>query len=118
MNYRSILFSLAALATLIGPAWADLESMKTRIPKIVELKNRGVIGEQPDGYLGLVKEDAAAKTIVEAENADRKEEYSRRAQEQGQAVDILAKVLGEARVRQEKPGRFIRKADGQWKKTE
>ncbi len=108
-------FSILVSVLIAGPAMAELESMKARLPQIVEMKTKGIIGEQTDGYLGLVKDDATAKALVEAENADRRQEYGKRAAVQGQSVEALAGILGEAIVRREKPGRFIRK-DGGWSK--
>jgi uncharacterized protein YdbL (DUF1318 family) len=111
-------FFLAALlgnAFFLANAHADLESMKARVPKIVELKDQGAIGEQPDGLLGVVKATGDAKAVVDAENADRMEEYKKRAATQKQKVETLQQVLGAARIQQEKAGRMIRDAAGGWK---
>jgi len=117
MKKGQLLTTVAFLA-FFGSAvsHAEIESMKARLPQIIELKTQGIVGEQPDGYLGLVKDDAAARAVVDAENADRKAEYAKRAATQGQTVEVLAKILGEARVRQEKAGRFVRGAGGEWSK--
>lgn len=104
------------LLTVNGFVFGDLESMKDRVGKVVEWKDKGVIGEQTDGLLGVISENAAARSVVESENKDRMEEYEKRSKSQGQPVDVLSKVLGEARIRQEKPGRFIRAESGQWVK--
>lgn len=105
---------LAALVTTVSIA--DIDSMRARAPRIAELKDQGAIGEQPDGYLGVIKPGGDAQSVVDAENADRKAEYSTRAKSQGQSVEVLARVLGEARIRQEKDGRMIRKESGGWSK--
>lgn len=99
-----------------GPLSAEIESMKARVLQVAGLKDKGEIGEQPDGYLGIVKDTPEARSVVEAENKDRKEEYQKRATTQNRSVETLAVVLGEARVREEKTGRFIKKADGSWAK--
>ncbi len=106
----------ALLALLSVPLFADLESMRSRAPQVAELKDKGVIGEQIDGFLGVVKNEGGAQSVVDAENKDRKEEYSKRAATQGQSLDVFSKVLGEARLRQEKAGRMIKGADGTWSK--
>lgn len=107
---------LLAMAILAFAATAEIESMKERLPTIVDMKTKGLVGEQPDGYLGVIKDEGGAKAVSDAENSDRRAEYGKRAAAQGQTVDVLAAVLGEARVRQEKAGRFIRTKDGQWVK--
>lgn len=101
---------------LASLSFADIDSMRARAPQISDYKDKGVLGEQVDGYLGLVKEDAKAKELMLAENADRKEEYQKRATQQSQSLEVFAKVIGEAKVRQEKPGRMVRKASGEWEK--
>lgn len=105
-----------ALAVLAGTAHADLESMRARVPKVVELKDKGLVGEQPDGLLGVVSDGGDAASVVADENKDRLEEYKKRAAEQGQSVETLMKVLGEARIRNEKSGRFIKGGAGGWAK--
>jgi len=106
---------LVALAFFAMAATAEIESMKARLPTIIDMKTKGLVGEQPDGYLGVIKDEGGAKAVADAENSDRKAEYTKRAASQGQTVEVLAAVLGEARVRQEKPGRFVKK-DGGWVK--
>lgn len=111
-----IFFLITSLTILSNSAWADIDSMKARIPQVVELKEQGKIGEQPDGYLGVVEASPEASKIVAEENSDRKEEYAKRAAAKGQKVEELAVVLGTARIRDEKAGRFVRKTDGSWTK--
>lgn len=111
---KKIILALSFL--LLPPAIADLDSMRSRAPQIVELKDKGVIGEQADGFLGVVKSEGNAQSVVDSENRDRKEEYQKRATAQGQSLDVFSKVLGEARLRQEKAGRMIKGADGNWTK--
>ena len=96
-------------------ARADLETMKARVPHVVDLKDQGLIGEQPDGYLGVVKAgNAAAKKIVDEENQDRQNEYRSRAKTQDETPEVVSQVLGQARIRQEKSGRFVRTEKGDW----
>ena len=120
--------ALTVLLLISSALFADIESMRARIPQIVELKDKGVIGERLDGYLGVVKSDADhagaggrtstpdAQALVDSENSDRRAEYTKRASAQGQTVDVLATVLGEARIRQEKAGRMVQDASGNWVK--
>ncbi len=98
---------------------ADLESMKERLPALVEAKEAGLVGELPDGLVGLVdasKADDKTKELVKDENKDRLEIYKSRADKAGQELPIFMKVIGEARIEKEKAGRFFKKADGSWQK--
>jgi uncharacterized protein YdbL (DUF1318 family) len=99
-------------------AKADLESLKARVPVIVSLKEKGQVGEKPDGLLGVIKSDPKVQAIVDAENKDRMEVYKERAANQGQDLETLMKVLGDARLRSEKPGRMIQDAAGTWLKKD
>ncbi len=110
-------FLLFAMAFVAFAATAEIESMKARLPTIIDMKSKGLVGEQPDGYLGVIKNEGGAQAVANAENSDRKAEYTKRAAAQGQTVEVLAGVLGEARVRQEKSGRFVRQKDGSWVKN-
>lgn len=97
-------------------SFADINSMRARLPKIVELKNKGYIGEQADGYLGVVEDKEGASSLVAEENADRKSVYSDRAKSQGQSLEVFSAVIGSAKVRDEESGRFIRNSAGKWTK--
>jgi uncharacterized protein YdbL (DUF1318 family) len=108
----TLLFASALFMTHL--AQANLKAMQERIPTIVKLKDSKIIGEQPDGLLGLIKEDPEATVVIEEENRDRLLEYTKRSTEQGQPLEVFMKVLGEARIKKEKTGRMIKDADGKW----
>jgi len=103
---------LLLLCGLSVVALADLESMTARVPQIVDLKSSGAIGEQADGYLGVVKPNAQAEQLVAAENADRKKVYEERSRAQGQSLDVFCKVMGQARQQKEPSGRWIKSPSG------
>jgi uncharacterized protein YdbL (DUF1318 family) len=87
-------------------------------PVLEQAKVDGVVGEQADGYLGLVKGSAPAdvKNAVDAINTGRRNEYQRRAQEQGVDAATYGAVAGQKLVDREPSGRFVRGADGRWAK--
>ena len=95
---------------------ADLASMRARVPQIIALKDKGVIGEKLDGLLGVVKASSKAKSVVKAENKDRLSVYKKRAKKGGTSLPTFMKVMGEERIKKEKPGRFIQNAQGSWVK--
>lgn len=97
-------------------AFSDINSMRARLPKIVELKDKGLIGEQSDGFLGVVEDKEGASGIVAEENADRRGVYSDRAKSQGQTFEVFSSVIGAAKTRDEQSGRFIRNSAGKWQK--
>ena len=110
---KTLTLAVAFITTL---AFADLESMRARLPQIKEYKAKGAIGEQADGFLGVVKDEGQARSIVDAENRDRREEYEKRAKSQGQTFNVFAAVMGEARIKKEDSGNMVRGANGSWTK--
>jgi len=117
------LFALFSLTPSLGIAGSSdvvaLSAMKERVPALVKAKDAGTVGEQRDGLVGLVKESVstpAVKTLIEEENANRKEIYSARAKEQGQDLEVFMRVMGDSRIDNEKSGRFVQNFDGSWAK--
>lgn len=110
------LFSIFLIGLQSTIVFADINSMRARLPKIVELKDKGLVGEQADGYLGVVEDKEGASAVVAEENADRKGVYSDRAKAQGQSVEVFGAVIGGAKTRDEQPGRFIKNSAGKWMK--
>lgn len=114
------LFSLTpALSRAAGVDAIALSAMKERVPELVRAKESGAVGEKRDGLVGLVNESSAstaAKALIEEENKNRRTVYEARAKEQGKDLEVFMRVMGDSRIDNEKPGRFIQKFDGTWSK--
>jgi len=112
-----VVAALAAGFFFSAPVFAgDIKArMKSRLPKIVELKAAGVIGETHAGLLAFVGSKKEAQDLVAAENQDRKKVYQAIAKQQG----TTAKVVGQRRALQiankAKPGEWLQDADGKWR---
>jgi len=80
-------------------------------------KDDGWIGEKPDGYIGLVRDDAPAdvKALVSDVNAKRKSHYQRIAQEQGAPLSEVEKVGGVTAIEKTEPGHYVMDASGRWR---
>jgi uncharacterized protein len=112
---RKIGILFVAMACL--NAEATLESLKARVPDLVKAKDAGLIGEQRDGMVGIVDSSQATpavRKLVEAENQDRLKLYRERAEKQEQTLEIFSTVMGEARIKGEKDGRFVQGLSGEW----
>lgn len=83
-----------------------------------EAKADGWIGEQPDGYIGLVRNDAPpdVQALVSDVNAKRRAEYERIAQRQGAPVSEVEKVGGMTAIEKTRPGHYIMDTSGRWRK--
>jgi uncharacterized protein YdbL (DUF1318 family) len=90
------------------------ERMRDRLPRIIELKAAGVIGENNQGFLSHVGDRKPDPALVDAENKDRKRVYEAIAKQQG----TTAAVVGQRRAMQiaekAKPGEWLQDAGGKW----
>jgi len=95
------------VSTLAFSAWAI---------SLDQAKEQGLIGEMPNGYLGVVVASNEASTLVDTVNKKRKEIYqdlARKNQLTMQQVTILA---GKKSLAKTQPGHLIQNAAGQWVK--
>jgi uncharacterized protein len=79
-------------------------------------KAAGLIGERPDGFLGLVTENAPAdvKALVDKTNAERRVEYEKLAAQVGTSVDAVEVRAGKQLIAKQPPGYYVMNADGSW----
>ncbi len=110
--------SLFIISLLFINASAFAESikarMKARLPAILELKDKGVVGEDKNGFLQFVGQKKEKEDLIAAENADRKKVYSHIAKQQG----TTAQLVGERRALQiaqkAKTGTWLQDQSGKW----
>ncbi|MBB5727487.1 hypothetical protein FHS97_003443 [Sphingomonas endophytica] len=105
------LVQIAALAAVAVPvaAWAQ------RDPAYAAARAAGEVGEQPDGYLGVVGSGSASlRALVSNINIQRKAAYTQKAQASGATVEQLAFTSGCNLIAQTKPGEKYRTPGGAW----
>jgi len=109
---------LMAIAILVSPAWSqDVKNrMKERLPVIIDLKARGVVGENNQGFLELLQGQTENKGAVAAENQDRKAVYEEIAQKTGTSVQVVGQRRAIQIAEKANPGEWIQTAAGQWVK--
>ncbi|MCL1094704.1 YdbL family protein [Shewanella kaireitica] len=81
-----------------------------------DAKAQGLVGEQTNGYLGLVKSSAEAKTLVSSVNAKRKSHYQKIAKKNNISLNDVAKLAAEKAIKGTKKGQYIQTASGKWVK--
>jgi len=81
-------------------------------------KADGLIGEQADGYLGLVTQNVPAdiRKLVAEVNAQRKAGYQQIAAKQGTSLSAVEQVGGNTAIEKTLPGNYVRDANGVWRK--
>ena len=109
------LFAMPALLVMLAglgwstPGWAiDLQTAKAR----------GLVGEQPNGYLGLIKPDAGAdvKAMMTDINGKRKQEYLAIAQRNNTELNVVEALAGKKAIEMTPSGQYVRLPSGQWTK--
>ena len=81
-------------------------------------KEQGWIGEQNNGYLGLVKSDAPAdmKALVADVNGQRKTQFTQIAAKNGIAEAEAARIFAREAAERTLPGNYIQNPAGGWVK--
>ena len=81
-----------------------------------DAKAQGLVGEQRDGYVGLVVANAPADIValVRDVNNQRRQLYQQIAQQNGIPVEQVAALAYEKAVTATQSGHFIQNASGAW----
>lgn len=107
---RPMLFTaaLAAAALTVTPAFAQ------RDPAYAAARAAGQVGEQPDGYLGIVgTATPELRALVNNLNIQRKKQYTDQAAA-GSTVQQMAFVTGCNLILRTAPGEKYQAPDGRW----
>lgn len=81
-----------------------------------EAKRLGIVGEQQDGYLGIVKSHVDAPKLILSVNNKRLQHYKKLAANNKLAVATVAKLAGEKAIAKTVKGNYVQSAQGKWKK--
>ena len=120
MNIHSILkiYILIIISLIVSSQFAiagDIKNrMKQRLPAIAALKTKGIIGENNRGYLGFVTSTIAQKSMIVAENQDRKMVYTYFAKKQNTTLTVVETVQAERKAQKTGKGKFYQNSGGVW----
>jgi uncharacterized protein len=104
---KKLVWTALLMASLAVPAWAlDLQSAR----------ESSSVGEQADGYVAALKSTPDVNALVAEVNAKRKAEYARISKENGQPVDVVAKLAAAQIISGLPAGSSYQGSDGSWKK--
>jgi uncharacterized protein YdbL (DUF1318 family) len=101
----------------VTAVWAqDLKSrMRARLPELVTLKAEGIIGENNQGYLTLLKASTGKKALIDAENEDRRAIYAAIAKKQKTTPALVGQRRALQIAEKAAPGTMVQGEDGQWR---
>jgi len=111
-----ILVMLCSLFFLVEASRAqDLKSrMIERLPIIVELKEKGIIGEDNMGFLQFIGPQKEQEEVVKAENRDRATVYGAIAKQQGTTVEKVGRRRALQIAEKAKSGEWLQDSAGKW----
>jgi uncharacterized protein YdbL (DUF1318 family) len=108
MRNMPLLAAFAATVLTAAPALAQ------RDPAYAAARAAGQVGEQPDGYLGVVgSATPALQALVNNINIQRKKQYTAQAAS-GSTVQQMAFVTGCNLILRSAPGEKYQAPDGRW----
>jgi uncharacterized protein len=87
---------LILIAFFLTPSISFSDNLKSRmasrVPAIEQIKSKGEAIELESGYLQAISKDPQVIGIIDAENNDRKEVYTRIAKERGAPIEFVAEL--------------------------
>ena len=103
---RHITLLLALCFTLLaGNAYAlDLQTAKAQ----------GYVGEQANGYLGIVKKSSGVQALVNDINSRRKAHYEQIAQRNKTSLQVVETLAGKKAIDKTPRGQYVRAPSGNW----
>lgn len=111
MTILARLNALMLAICLSLPAFAmNLEQAKQALDTV---KQEGLVGETPSGYLQTVEPDDHAEAVIKAINEARRQEYARIAQNHDIPVTQVETVAGKKAIEQTPAGQYVLQ-DGKW----
>jgi uncharacterized protein YdbL (DUF1318 family) len=112
MMRSSAFAAIAALAVFGLGAGA---AMAQRDPAYAAAREAGKVGEQPDGYLGIVGgSDPVLQRLVDDINIKRRAVYAEKAKENNATIEAYALTAGCQAIARTVPGEKYRAPDGSW----
>ncbi|WP_443112305.1 YdbL family protein [Erythrobacter sp. Alg231-14] len=100
---------VAALTAMAAPAFAQ------RDPAYAAARANGTVGEQTDGYIGIVgAATPALQSLVNDINIRRRAVYARKAQENSATLEQYATTAGCQAILRTSPGEKYQAPNGSW----
>lgn len=106
---------LAGMIALAAAGMAASPAMAQRDPAYAAARAAGKVGEQPDGYLGIVgAADPATQRLVDDINIKRRAVYAEKAKEKKTTIEAYALTSGCEAIARTEPGEKYLTPGGTW----
>lgn len=110
---KTLVAGLTALAVIGAGAVPALAQQ--RDPAYATARAEGKVGEQPDGYLGIVgAPNPALQRLVDDINIKRRAVYAEKARENNATLEAYALTAGCQAIARTSPGEKYKAPDGSW----
>ncbi len=107
---RNIGFFLLIFSVLwMMPLMAEAISLQ-------EAKSSGLVGEQANGYLGVVKAAPGVQQLIDSVNNARKHHYADIATNNNTSIEIVEKLAAKKAIELTPAGQYVRLLSGDWVK--
>ncbi|HFB65556.1 MAG TPA: DUF1318 domain-containing protein [Aeromonadales bacterium] len=83
---------------------------------VSDAKAKGLVGEQANGYVGIVTPAPSKEVIamVKEVNSKRREIYSQLAKKQNLTLAAIEEIAGERNIKKTPSGQYIKNSSGSW----
>jgi len=109
-----IFISIFIFTASNAAADSPIERMDNRAPEIIDLKAKGIIGENNKGYIEFVGDAREKQALVDAENADRKLVFSEIAKKNSVSIEEVGSQYARKRTENAGAGEWLQNESGEW----
>ncbi|GHE82313.1 YdbL family protein [Thalassotalea profundi] len=106
-NFIKHLTTVLFISVISFSAWAI---------SLDDAKQKGLVGEMPDGYIGVVVNNSETRALVESINKKRKNIYIELARENKITMQQVTALAGAKAIQKTQSGHYIMNAAGNWVK--
>ena len=114
MTFRKFLMPLLLVSSLLSTTVLAMD-LNGAMSNLTEAKTSGLLGEQPNGYLGVVNPQGSAAEIARLINDARRTEYQRLAKDNNIQLSDVETMAGKKALEKTPTGQYIQ-LNGKWLK--
>ena len=115
MTFKKILQPFFFILFFAMSVNAYAMTLQQAMSQLGTYKSQGLVGEQPNGYLGTVKNQNEASQLVQLINNARKAQYQKMASINNIAIQDVEALAGKKALEKTKSGLYIQ-LNGRWVK--
>jgi uncharacterized protein YdbL (DUF1318 family) len=109
-----ILFVCLLLVVPVAQSASIKERMAARIPPIDALKDKGLVGENNQGFLEYRTGEKVEQDLIASENKDRAIVYETIGKRQGAPAKLVGQRRAKMIVEKGEAGHWFQQANGEW----